>query len=71
MSERDKIITTVQNSTLFKKIILGLDVNYDSETGYSNEFARGRLIPSPEYQETEKFGIIFNQKAEVVGYQRR
>lgn len=62
MSERDEIITTVQNTTLFKKIIIGLDNNYDSETGYSNEFTRGRLIPSPEYQETEKFGIIFNQK---------
>lgn len=62
MKERDEILTTEQNRDLFKKIVIGLDHNYDSATGYNNEFARGLLIPTPEYQETEKFGILFNQK---------
>lgn len=57
---KEVIEQTNKNDILFRKIVMNLDKDYNGETGYNNKTSAA--FPTPQYQESEKFGIMFSAK---------
>lgn len=49
-----------KNDILFRNIVMNLDKDYSGETGYNNKI--DKVFHMPQYQESEKFGIMFSSK---------